>query len=287
MGKDKNQRGITLISLIVTIIVLLILTGISVNKIVGDNSLIDQTANAKDGSIQQKEEEVILAAYHKALGMSKYGDAEASEIENAIKKLGYDVRATNVIDGIQVVFEGTNDIYVINHAGTISRIDSEMEQIVPDNPNTENPDPENPDPNNPNPENPDPVIPEILAAGTPMTNPSTYGPNAQATADGTGKFFAKPTGAEYVEGTVDTGVVIRYKNSEFVWVPVATAVAAQEADGTDNKAMAIKIGNDYRGLLYNFSWKSSTVKEGCTTTTTNFREPSLVTGYPLCKATSW
>ena len=63
-------------------------------------------------------------------------------------------------------------------------------------------------------------------ADTAIKNPDSYGtnPNAQATADGTGKSFAKPDGATYVEGTVDTGVVVNVKGSEFVWVPVDDVV---------------------------------------------------------------
>ena len=51
------------------------------------------------------------------------------------------------------------------------------------------------------------------AAGTAITNPSSYGenPNAQATADGAGKYFALPDGATYITGTVDTGVVVEIK----------------------------------------------------------------------------
>ena len=55
------------------------------------------------------------------------------------------------------------------------------------------------------------------AAGTAITNPSSYGenPNAQATADGAGKYFALPDGATYIMGTVDTGVVVETKGSCF------------------------------------------------------------------------
>ena len=39
----KNQKGITLIALIITIIVLLILAGVSINAVVGDNGVITQS----------------------------------------------------------------------------------------------------------------------------------------------------------------------------------------------------------------------------------------------------
>lgn len=52
-NKDKKiyvnkQHGITLIALVVTIVVLLILAGISIGAITGDNGIINQAHDAKD-----------------------------------------------------------------------------------------------------------------------------------------------------------------------------------------------------------------------------------------------
>lgn len=41
--KTKEIKGITLISLAVTIVVLLILAGISINTVIGDNGIIKKT----------------------------------------------------------------------------------------------------------------------------------------------------------------------------------------------------------------------------------------------------
>ena len=79
---------------------------------------------------------------------------------------------------------------------------------------------------------------------------------------------------------VNNGLVIEDKNgSQFVWIPVETAVASSESEGTTNKAMAIKSGNDYKGLLYDFTGSGSTVISGCTTTTSSYREPDIVSQY--------
>ena len=45
--KTKEIKGITLITLAVTIVVLLILAGISINTVIGDNGIITQAQNAK------------------------------------------------------------------------------------------------------------------------------------------------------------------------------------------------------------------------------------------------
>ena len=79
-----------------------------------------------------------------------------------------------------------------------------------------------------------------------------------------------PVGATYITGTENTGVVISYKESEFVWVPVPIAISDTETAGTTNKAMAINAGTaespKYRGLLYDFdsSTQTSSVIGECT-----------------------
>ncbi len=55
--KEKNNKGITLIALAVTIIVILILAGISINLIFGENSIIKQAKKSKEenrgGSVEE------------------------------------------------------------------------------------------------------------------------------------------------------------------------------------------------------------------------------------------
>ena len=132
-------------------------------------------------------------------------------------------------------------------------------------------------------------------AGTAIKNPASYGenPNAQATADGAGKYFAKPEGATYVEGTVDTGVVVNIKGSEFVWVPVDDVVLdtsrdanlpkSSDAGTTSGKTytpMAVKVGDNYKGILYNYSGSNSYLKYASSKnyqgSSTDYREPDVV-----------
>ena len=65
MPKQKNkERGITLIALVVTIIVLIILAGVSIVMLVGENGIITQAQKAKKDTEQaQKDEEDILNSY--------------------------------------------------------------------------------------------------------------------------------------------------------------------------------------------------------------------------------
>ena len=59
MQKQKNnQRGITLIALVVTIIVLIILAGVSINMLVGENGIIRQAQSAKEETKQSQQNEM-------------------------------------------------------------------------------------------------------------------------------------------------------------------------------------------------------------------------------------
>ena len=58
MNKKRKQKGITLISLVVTIIILLVLAGVAIGTLSGDNGLIKRTQEAKEKSIQSSDEEL-------------------------------------------------------------------------------------------------------------------------------------------------------------------------------------------------------------------------------------
>ena len=58
----RNQKGITLIALVITIIVLLILAGVSIAMLTGNNGILTQANKAKVAQIEgQVKEEVNLA----------------------------------------------------------------------------------------------------------------------------------------------------------------------------------------------------------------------------------
>ena len=59
----KNKRGITLIALVITIIVLLILAGVSLSLVLGDNGILTQTKNATDKHRGETAKEEISMAW--------------------------------------------------------------------------------------------------------------------------------------------------------------------------------------------------------------------------------
>ena len=58
MQKQKNkEKGITLIALVVSIIVLIILAGVSITMLVGENGIITQAQRAKEETEQAERKE--------------------------------------------------------------------------------------------------------------------------------------------------------------------------------------------------------------------------------------
>ena len=202
----KQQKGITLIALVVTIIILLILAGVSIAMLTGNNGVLTQAKSAKEKTGEKGEQERVNLAASSAmtLGMGTI------TTENLNKAIQDEFGAEKSVTGTGPwTYQGEYAKYKIEKAGTVAI------------------------------QKPLPKTAEGQAKGTQIENPASYGenPTAQATADGAGKFFAKPNDATYEKGTVDTGVVIRDKNqNEWVWVPVDDATLNQmyqTAEGTD------------------------------------------------------
>ena len=72
--KNKKDRGITLIALVITIVVLIILAGISIGALTGDNGIITQTQNAKDQTEIADEKERIDLSTIGAVGKEPRGE---------------------------------------------------------------------------------------------------------------------------------------------------------------------------------------------------------------------
>lgn len=58
----KNQKGITLIALVITIIVLLILAGVSIAMLTGQNGILTQAGNAKTNTTNAQIKEAVSLA---------------------------------------------------------------------------------------------------------------------------------------------------------------------------------------------------------------------------------
>ena len=72
--KLMTNKGITLIALVITIIVLLILAGVSIATLTGQNGILTQANNAKTQTEIANEKEAISLAYTRAMADKKGRD---------------------------------------------------------------------------------------------------------------------------------------------------------------------------------------------------------------------
>ena len=85
--KQKKEEGITLIALVVTIIVLLILAGISISMLSGDNSILGKATQAKEDTEIAEEKEMIKMASMQALIEKKHGIITKTELSNELENI--------------------------------------------------------------------------------------------------------------------------------------------------------------------------------------------------------
>ena len=76
----KKERGITLIALVITIIVLLILAGVSIAMLTGENGILSQAQRASEQTDIGKEKEDIALAYNGAKTENNGGDVDADDL---------------------------------------------------------------------------------------------------------------------------------------------------------------------------------------------------------------
>ena len=131
----KEKRGITLIALVITIIVLLILAGVSIAMLTGDNGILTQATEAKEkNTIGGEKEQISLAL--QSLRMKKQADNVTNEITalELDEQLKYDgaknVEVDNVNGYLRVKYGDSKNEYTVDQSGNI---ESEGEIIQPEN----------------------------------------------------------------------------------------------------------------------------------------------------------
>ena len=83
----KGQKGITLVALVVTIIILIILATVSISMVLGQNGLINRARQAREMTINEQDNENAI-----------YGQAE-DYVDNYIKDAGLSDRVSSVSTG--------------------------------------------------------------------------------------------------------------------------------------------------------------------------------------------
>lgn len=86
----RREKGITLVSLAVTIIVLIILAGVSINLVLGENGIITKAQEAKKKQIiAEAKEKIGMDIVSAQIGAAEIGNQlEKQDIETIISKYG-------------------------------------------------------------------------------------------------------------------------------------------------------------------------------------------------------
>mgnify|MGYP001853275010 CR=1 FL=1 len=119
--KVQTQKGITLLVLVVTIIVLLILAGITIGALTGENGIIKNARESKEQTEISNEKEILEKATVEAMGKNKYGNIEESELQSALNQETGDgkTEAVDVGEEFEVLFKESNRYYIVDKDGNV------------------------------------------------------------------------------------------------------------------------------------------------------------------------
>ena len=125
MFKNTRENGITLVSLIVTIIVLIILAGVSINLVLGDNGIITIAKRAKENiELAKIEEETELNELYTQLETGDSG-SENLPYDSIAKLTEFKIAIANAIDeagGIKPDISAETAIFVNNIKGILKEV---------------------------------------------------------------------------------------------------------------------------------------------------------------------
>ena len=110
----KYNKGITLIALVITIIVLLILAGVSIAMLTGENGILTQAQNASKQTEIGEEKEQIALAYNGAVTEKQSTDIEAKDLNDQFEANGVNNANASGESPITVTFESGNQYTVEN-----------------------------------------------------------------------------------------------------------------------------------------------------------------------------
>ena len=121
-NKIKTNRGITLIALVITIIVLLILAGVTIATLTGDNGLLTKAGNAKNASSDAEIEEKIKLAVAES-NLSKYMDNNSNSLnhiqESLRKTIGESANVSKMGKGYKIKIGDSKITYRVKSDGTV------------------------------------------------------------------------------------------------------------------------------------------------------------------------
>ena len=116
--KLRERKGITLIALVITIIVLLILAGVSIAMLTGQNGILTQAQNAKTTNENKSAEEKVKLAIMAARSQSETGALDADKLIVEITN-NYGGTASKTNDGFPVSATVDEKTFIVDGDGNI------------------------------------------------------------------------------------------------------------------------------------------------------------------------
>lgn len=133
-----KQAGITLIALVVTIVVLLILAGVSMSLILGNNGIINKTADAASKTeIEQEKEKVEFVSANLAIEKIQYGeDVSVTKFQEMVDNEFGKNKATGAkeTDSYTITVEKSGNVYQIEDKGESVLVGNKDELVADSNP---------------------------------------------------------------------------------------------------------------------------------------------------------
>ena len=90
--RRNTQKGITLVALVVTIVVLLILASITIGAVTSENGILRNANDAKEQTEIAEEKEIVDRATIQAMGNNKRGNIVEDELQEQLDKIARDSR---------------------------------------------------------------------------------------------------------------------------------------------------------------------------------------------------
>ena len=136
----KNKEGITLIALVINIIIMLILAGVSIGILTGDNGLLNKATQSREATIIAQEKEQIALAWNSLILDKVTGTIDKNIDENSFA-IKFEEELNKNGRNIAVIFDSANRYYKVTFGDTghIYSVDSNGKiDLIGNNGNVEN-----------------------------------------------------------------------------------------------------------------------------------------------------
>ena len=241
-----NESGITLIAVVITIIVLIILAGVAISMLSGDNGILNQAASAKEKTEKANIEENIKLGVIAAMTNENHAIESEETLKTAlVNQFGISEDKVDVDEygdsGYKVTVEDVS--YIVDNNGAV-RKETEIDKLI--------------------------VSGESVSEKTTIEDA-----NADKITIPEGFKIATDSATLVKDGIV----VVAPDNSEFVWVPVedVTTMYGTDADGNKlGKLYKFTDANTENNTAYNWTETDGVMSWTKDEGSRSYREPDIL-----------